>query len=91
MADEEGESKPIGSAIKGDFKMVLLFGVLIIIGVIVLAFLNQRAQLGLQGVNTISSFLGLVDAVPNGLASLVTGFFHWLGTFFSNTPLTMGV
>ncbi len=88
---EEEPSKPIGGAVKRDFRFALLFGVLIIIGVVILAFLDYRSLLGLQGVSTIQSFLNAVDAIPNGIAKLINDFFNWLGTFFSNTPLFIGM
>ena len=83
----EEEPQPVGRSAKRDFKLVLLAGVAVIIGVIVLAFLNYQSALGLQGVTTIQSGLNLVDSVPNGIPQLVTDFFNWLGHFFSSTPL----
>lgn len=81
------EGPPIGRTAKDDFRIVLIAGALVLVGVIVLAFLDFRSALGLQGVTTIQSGLNLVDSIPNGLATLITDFFNWLGHFFSNNPL----
>ena len=77
----------IGGSISRDIKLVILAGVLILVGVIILAFLNQQQTLGLQGVSVIQSVLNFFDSIPNGLASIITDFFNWIGKFFNSTSL----
>ena len=77
----------IGGSISRDIKLVILGGVLILVGVIILAFLNQQQTLGLQGVSVIQSVLNFFDSIPNGLASVITDFFNWIGKFFNSTSL----
>ena len=77
----------IGGSISRDIKLVILGGVLILVGVIILAFLNQQQTLGLQGVSVIQSVLNFFDSIPNGLASIITDFFNWIGKFFNSTSL----
>ena len=77
----------IGGYISRDIKLVILAGVLILVGVIILAFLNQQQTLGLQGVSVIQSVLNFFDSIPNGLASIITDFFNWIGKFFNSTSL----
>ena len=77
----------VGGSISRDIKVVILSGVLILVGVIALAFMNQQQTLGLQGVSSIQSVLNFFDSIPNGLASLITDFFNWLGKFFNSTSL----
>jgi uncharacterized membrane protein len=83
----EGQPPKVGKTIKNDIRVVLIAGALVIVGVIVLAFLDYRSALGLQGVTTIQSGLNFIDSIPNGLASLITDFFNWLGHFFSSNPI----
>jgi hypothetical protein len=76
----------VGGSIKRDTKITLLAVVLILLGVIVLAFYETTTRAGLaqQGVITIQSILAPIDAIPTGIASLITSFFNWLGHFFSS-------
>jgi cell shape-determining protein MreC len=77
----------VAGTIKDDVRLVLIAGALVIVGVIVLAFLDYRSALGLQGVSTIQSMLNFIDSIPNGLASLINDFFNWLGHFFSGNAI----
>ena len=70
--------------ISTDIKVVILAAVLVIVGVIVLAFVLDRGILASQGVGLIGSILAVPESIGNGIANAITGFFNYIAHLFSN-------